>query len=57
MRAHWLPEKNLLKLKQMFDYPHAYLKAEAAQYKRYEQQMELDFWNSKIETKTYSYEK
>jgi hypothetical protein len=54
MRGHWLADKNLLKLKQMIDYPKIYLKTEAANFKRYEAQMEAEFWNSKIETNRYT---
>lgn len=55
MRSQWLAEKNLLKLRQMLENPKRYLKAEAKAYKEYEQTMEHEFWNSKVETKTYSY--
>lgn len=55
MRAHWLKDKNLLKLKQMVDNPKKYLRVEAGNYKRYEEVMEQEFWDSKIDTKTFSY--
>jgi len=55
MREHWIKDKNLLKLKQMVDNPKRYLKEEAKNYKRYESSMEKEFWNSKIDTKTFSY--
>lgn len=55
MRESWLKDKNLLKLKKMFDRPAAYLKEEAKEYKRYEMMMEQIFWSSKLDTKTYSY--
>jgi hypothetical protein len=55
MRSHWLADKNLLKLKQMVDNPKKYLKEEAGNYKVYEATMEQEFWNSKIDTKNFSY--
>jgi hypothetical protein len=55
MREHWLKDKDLLKLKQMVDNPRKYLRNEAKNYKQYETKMEQEFWNSKINTKTYSY--
>lgn len=55
MRGHWLKDKNLLKLKQMMYHPVNYLKEEAGNYKTYEHIMEQEFWNSKIDTKTFSY--
>jgi hypothetical protein len=55
MREHWIKDKDLLKLKQMVDNPKKYLKEEAKNYKRYEKEMEQQFWNSKVDTKTYSY--
>jgi hypothetical protein len=55
MREHWIKDKDLLKLRQMVDNPKAYLRTEAKDYKRYETTMEQDFWNSKINTKTFSY--
>jgi hypothetical protein len=54
MRSHWLKDRNLLKLKLMVDKPELYLKAEAKNYKRYETSMEQEFWDSKINTKTFS---
>ncbi len=56
MRHNWFQDKNLLKLKQMFDFPTAYLRREAAAYKQYEATMEDQFWSSRINTKTYSYD-
>jgi len=56
MRKHWLKDKDLLKLMQMVDYPKKYLKMEAKNYKLYELKMEQEFWNSKIDTKTFSYD-
>jgi len=54
IRDSWIKEKNLLKLAQMRTTPKMYLKAEAAAYKAYEVDMEEQFWNSKIDTKTFS---
>ena len=54
MREEWLAGKNSLKLKQLFEKPEAYLKDEAANYKVYETTMEQVFWNSKINTKTFT---
>ena len=55
MRAHWLKDKDLLALRQMVEQPARYLKAEAEAYKQYETTMEQEFWNSKIDTKTFTY--
>jgi len=55
MREHWIKDKDLLKLKQMVDNPKKYLREEAESYKQYEATMEKAFWNSKIDTKTFSY--
>ena len=55
MREHWIKDKDLLKLKQMVDNPKKYLREEAKYYKQYESTMEQEFWNSKIDTKTFSY--
>ena len=55
MREHWIKDKDLLKLKQMVDKPKKYLREEAESYKQYEATMEKAFWNSKIDTKTFSY--
>jgi hypothetical protein len=56
MRESWIKEKNLMKLKQMVDNPKKYLRAEAKSYKQYETTMEEEFWNSKIDTKSFNYE-
>ncbi|PKL86166.1 MAG: hypothetical protein CVV22_04555 [Ignavibacteriae bacterium HGW-Ignavibacteriae-1] len=56
MREHWLKDKDMLKLKQMVDNPRKYLRDEAKSYKLYETTMEQEFWNSKINTKTFSYD-
>ncbi len=55
MRDHWIKDKDLLKLYQMFNTPKKYLKDEAKNYKKYETNMEQEFWNSKIDTKTFSF--
>jgi hypothetical protein len=55
IRENWLKDKDLVKLKCMFDEPEIYLKNEAKNYKRYETSMEIDFWNSKINTNSFSY--
>ncbi len=56
MRAHWLKDKNLWKLRQMIEYPSEYLSDEAKEYKMYESYMEHEFWGSRIDTKAFSYE-
>jgi hypothetical protein len=55
MREHWIKDKDLLKLNQMVYNPKKFLKQEAKNYKQYESKMEQEFWNSKINTKTFSY--
>ncbi|MBK9962574.1 MAG: hypothetical protein IPP06_14955 [Saprospiraceae bacterium] len=55
MRKDWIKDKDLLKLKQMIYEPRKYLKDQAIPYKEYERNMEQQFWNSKIDTKTFSY--
>ncbi|HPT15168.1 MAG TPA: hypothetical protein PK796_10290 [Bacteroidales bacterium] len=55
MRDYWLKDKNLLKLKQMLYNPEKYLKREAGNYKHYESVMEELFWNSRIDTKNFTY--
>jgi hypothetical protein len=55
MREEWLKEKNLLKLYQMVYRPAAYLKKETSNYKTYEKTMEDVFWNSKINTQTFTH--
>lgn len=54
MRAGWLKDKNLLKLRQMVERPRRYLKSEAKAYKEYERTMEEQFWNSRIDVNTFS---
>jgi hypothetical protein len=55
MREHWKKDKNLWRLKLMIEKPQRYLKVEARSYKRYEAMMEQIFWNSKVDTKSFSY--
>ena len=55
MRAHWIKDKDLLKLNSLINHPEQFLKDEAANYKMYETQIEQSFWDSKIDTKTFSY--
>jgi hypothetical protein len=55
MREHWIKDKNLFKLKQMIDSPLEYLRLQAKDYKDYETTMEKEFWNSRINTKHFSY--
>lgn len=57
MRQHWIKDKDLSKLNQMLNAPGRYLKREASNYKEYEKTMEMNFWNSRIDTKSFSYEK
>lgn len=53
-RNDWLKEKDLDKLKLMVREPLEYLKNEAKNFKAYETQMEQEFWNSRIDTKSWS---
>lgn len=55
MRENWLKDKNLWKLRTMFENPKRYLKSELKNYKEYEKTMENEFWNSKINTKNNSF--
>ncbi|WP_156879190.1 hypothetical protein [Salinimicrobium xinjiangense] len=55
MRESWIKDKDLLKLRQMIVNPKKYLRLEAESYKEYEQTMEEQFWDSKIDTKNFSY--
>ncbi len=55
MRESWIRDKNLFKLRQLLEYPKKYLRVEAKNYKRYETNMEQQFWNSKVDTKSFSY--
>jgi hypothetical protein len=55
MRQSWLQDKDVKKLRQLVFQPQDYLKEEASRYKLYESTMEEQFWNSKIDTKNFSY--
>jgi len=55
MREHWIKDKDLVKLWQMVNLPKKYLRDEAKNYKLYETTMEQQFWESKIDTKTFVY--
>ncbi len=55
MRKHWLKDKDLLKFVQMVEFPKQYLRGEAQNFKRYEAVMEQEFWNSRVDTKTFTY--
>ncbi len=55
MRKEWLAEKDLFKLKDMFENPKEYLKSEAKRFKIYEANIEKEFWDSRIDTKKYTY--
>ena len=55
MRESWIKDKDLFKLREMIKNPKQYLRTEGRDYKQYETTMEDEFWNSKIDTKTFSY--
>ena len=55
MRESWLKESNMRKLHQLVKHPRRYLKTEAKAYKEYEKYMEEVFWNSRIDTRSFSY--
>jgi len=55
MRDNWFKDKDLFKLNQMFENPSKYLSGETYEYKEYEADMERQFWESKIDTQTFSY--
>lgn len=55
MRADWLKDKNIPKLYQLINSPQAYLQSIKADYKQHEQGMEEAFWNSRIDTRNFSY--
>ncbi len=55
MRESWIKDKDLLKLRQMILDPERYSLLEAKNYKEYESTMEQQFWDSKIDTKNFSY--
>lgn len=56
MRSHWLDDKDLVRLRMLAEHPERYLRREAARYKRYESTMEKEFWDSRIDTKSFTYE-
>lgn len=56
MRHSWLKDKNLLKLKQLIENLSGYLRGITKEYKRYESEMEGEFWNSKINKNSFSHE-
>ncbi len=56
MRESWMKDKDLHKLRQMLEKPQKYLKTEAKAYKHYEREAEQMFWNSRINSKIFSYE-
>ncbi len=55
MRESWIKDTNLLKLWEMVEFPKRYLREEAKQFKRYETTMEQQFWDSRLDTKTFVY--
>ena len=55
MRENWIKDKDLLKLRQMIENPKRYLRMEAESFKEYERTMERQFWDSRIDTKNFSY--
>ena len=54
LRKNWLEDNRLLKLRQMVKNPRRYLRKEAGSYKEYEKKMEELFWNSRIDTKSFT---
>jgi len=57
MRNDWIKDKDIVRLKKMYVNPKNYLKKQAKFYKTYEKEMEEIFWNSKVTTNQFSYEK
>jgi hypothetical protein len=55
MRNDWIKDKDLPKLRLLVKNPDKYFRKQAAEYKTYETIMEQLFWNSKIDTKIFSY--
>jgi len=55
MRESWFKDKDLFKLRQMVRNPGKYLREEARSYKEYEKTMEEAFWDSRINSETFSY--
>lgn len=56
MRASWLKDKDLLALKRMLENPVTWLNGETSNYKKYEADMEKQFWESKWTKNNTSYE-
>ena len=56
MRASWLKDKDLLALKSMLENPVKWLNGETSNYKKYEREMEKQFWESKWTKNNTSYE-
>ncbi len=56
MRQDWLKDQDWSQFFDIFYRPKHFLKQQAPLYKKNEAQIELDFWNSKIDTKTFSYD-
>lgn len=48
MHSEWQKETDLLRLRQMLSNPERYLKRQAADFKKYESQMEEVFWGTRI---------
>lgn len=56
MRESWLKDKDLLQLYRLMNSPVEWLNSETANYKKYEKDMETQFWNSRWTQKNKSYE-
>lgn len=56
MRDSWLKDKDLLQLYRLMNHPVDWLNSETANYKKYEADMEEQFWNSRWTQKNKSYE-
>ena len=56
MREQWIKDQDWSKIFQVLYRPKHFLKQQAPYYKAHEAQMESDFWNSKIDTKSFSYD-
>lgn len=56
MRESWLKDKDLLQLYRLMNSPVEWLNSETANYKKYEADMETQFWNSRWTQKNKSYE-
>lgn len=55
MRNDWLKDQDLMKIRLMSKKPDKFFRKQAAEYKEHETLMEQLFWDSKIDTKTFSY--